>query len=147
MHNRASLTGGKRELFTIHCIGLFPLLCFESTVVLCVLNRFGQFVAATLPIFPGANEKNLSLVEATPSTSIVSCEQGEGDEKGDRDSDSASSIVLRNRCLQLLHSLLFTSRSTVSLGYVELLFVNKNCVNFFSIVIRLNSLTLCIRLS
>jgi len=89
-------------------------------VISCVLRRFGQFVAATLPVFPGANEKNLTLLEAAPSASIVPCEQGEGgEEKGDRESDSASNIVLRNRCLQLLHSLLFTPRNTVSLGYVK----------------------------
>jgi len=102
-----------------------------------VLNRFGQFVAATLPIFPGANEKNLALLEAAPITSNVPCEQGEGGEKADRDSDSASNIVLRNRCLQLLHSLLFTPPNTVSLGYVELLFFLIKTV--FSIIIRLNS--------
>jgi hypothetical protein len=99
--------------------------------VLHVLNRFGQFVAATLPIFPGANEKNLALLEAAHSTSTMPWEQGEGDEKGDRDSDSASNIVLRNRCLQLLHSLLFTPRNTVSLGYVELLFMNKNSFQLY----------------
>jgi len=82
-------------------------------------------VAATLPIFSGANEKNLALLEAAPITSTLPCELGEG-EKADRDSDSASNIVLRNRCLQLLHSLLFTPPNTVSLGYVELLFLNKN---------------------
>lgn len=92
-------------------------------------------MAATLPIFSGANEKNLALLEVAPSTSIVPCEPGEGgEEKGDRESDSASNIVLRNRCLQLLHSLLFTPRNTVSSGYVELLFMNKDCFNSSSII-------------
>lgn len=90
-----------------------------------VLCRFGQFVVATLPIFPGCSEKNLALLEAAPSSSITPCEHGEGgEEKGDKESDSASNIVLRNRCLQLLHSLLFTPRNTVSLGYVELFPIN-----------------------
>jgi hypothetical protein len=77
-------------------------------------------VAAALPIFPGSNEKNLALLEAAPSASIQPCEHGDGgEERGDREGDFASNIVLRNRCLQLLHSLLFTPRNTVSLGYVE----------------------------
>jgi hypothetical protein len=108
------------------------LLFYEHALVLHVLNRFGQFVAATLPVFPGANEKNLALLEAVPSTSTMPFEHGEGGEKADRDSDSASNIVLRNRCLQLLHSLLFTPPNTVSLGYVELLFLNKNCFQHYN---------------
>jgi hypothetical protein len=93
----------------------------ESTVVSRVLCRFGQFVVATLPIFPGSSEKNLTLLEAAHSSSVIPCEHGEGgEEKGERESDSASNIILRNRCLQLLHSLLFTPRNAVSLGYVEL---------------------------
>lgn len=107
-------------------------------MALHVFNRFGQFVAATLPIFPGANEKNLVLLEAAHTTSTVPCEQGEGGEKADRDSDSSSNIVLRNRCLQLLHSLLFTPRNTVSLGYVDLSFVNKNCVQPYDQTEQLN---------
>jgi hypothetical protein len=72
-------------------------------------------VAAALPIFPGSNEKNLALLEVAPVSSSLPCERGEGGEEG----DCAANIVLRNRSLQLLHSLLFTPRNTVSLGYVE----------------------------
>jgi hypothetical protein len=92
--------------------------------------RFGQFVAAALPTFPGSNEKNLALVEVAPSSSIPPCERGEAGEE----SDCAANIVLRNRCLQLLHSLLFTPRNTVSLGYVAL-----NQTELFNlIVVKMN---------
>lgn len=57
---------------------------------------FGQFLAATLPV-PVTMEKNLSLREADADR------EGEGE-----------LILLRNRCLQLMHSLLFTPRNTVS---------------------------------
>lgn len=51
------------------------------------LFRFGQFIVATLPL---CSEKHLILRE------------GEGNKDGE-----GESILLRNRCLQLLHSLLF----------------------------------------
>jgi len=49
--------------------------------------RFGQFIVATLPLY---SEKHLILRE------------GEGSRDGE-----GESILLRNRCLHLLHSLLF----------------------------------------
>ncbi|KAJ9586850.1 hypothetical protein L9F63_019532, partial [Diploptera punctata] len=81
------------------------------------LLLFGQFVAATLPSYPNNNEKNLALVEAPPVYTVMSYDIGERSE--DTEVDMASNIVLRNRCLQLLHSLLFTPRNTVSLGFCE----------------------------
>lgn len=59
-----------------------------TTLVLSLVSlRFGQFIVATLPLCP---EKHLILRE------------GEGIKDGE-----GESILLRNRCLQLLHSLLF----------------------------------------
>lgn len=58
---------------------------------------FGQYIAATLPV-PLVNEKNLTLREGDSE------KEGEGEH-----------ILLRNRCLQLMHTLLFTPRNTVSL--------------------------------
>lgn len=56
-------------------------------IQLSVFRRFGQFIVATLPL---CSEKHLILRE------------GEGTKDGE-----GESILLRNRCLQLLHSLLF----------------------------------------
>ncbi|KAJ4438847.1 hypothetical protein ANN_14800 [Periplaneta americana] len=75
-----------------------------------------EFIAAT---FPNSSEKNLALLETAPSSSIMQSEQTEGEEKGERESDSGSNIVLRNRCLQLLHSLLFTARNHANQGFCD----------------------------
>lgn len=58
---------------------------------------FGQFIASTLPLSSVPSEKLLNLREGNV--------QKEGD---------GEHILLRNRCLSLVHSMLFTSRSTVS---------------------------------
>lgn len=68
------------------------ILIYLSNYIYCInclqlLFRFGQFIVATLPQCP---EKHLILRE------------GEGIKDGE-----GESILLRNRCLQLLHSLLF----------------------------------------
>lgn len=63
--------------------------------------RFGQFIVATLPL---SSEKSLVLREAEGG------KEGEGE-----------SILLRNRCLQLLHSLLFTN-SKINAGFVFVFF-------------------------
>lgn len=52
-----------------------------------IFHRFGQFIVATLP---QSSEKHLILRESEGN------KEGEGEH-----------ILLRNRCLQLLHSLLF----------------------------------------
>ncbi|KAB0793199.1 hypothetical protein PPYR_12819 [Photinus pyralis] len=58
---------------------------------------FGQFIAATLPVSSIPSEKTITLLE------------GDGEKEGE-----GEHIILRNRCLSLLHSMLFTSRNTVS---------------------------------
>lgn len=63
----------------------------------CDLLWFGQFIAATLPISSNPGEKNLKLREADNE------QEGEGEH-----------ILLRNRCLSLMHSMLFTNRNTIS---------------------------------
>lgn len=58
---------------------------------------FGQFIAATLPVSPLPSEKNINLCEGDLE------KEGEGEH-----------ILLRNRCLSLMHNLLFTSRNSVN---------------------------------
>lgn len=58
---------------------------------------FGQFIAATLPASSTPGEKNINLRETDNE------KEGEGEH-----------IILRNRCLSLMHSMLFTSRNSVS---------------------------------
>ncbi|CAH1175861.1 unnamed protein product [Phaedon cochleariae] len=60
------------------------------------LLLFGQFVASTLPSCSIENEKNLVLRE------------GDGDRDGE-----GENILLRNRCLGLLHSMIFSSRNHI----------------------------------
>ncbi|XP_044743172.1 WD repeat and FYVE domain-containing protein 3 isoform X2 [Chrysoperla carnea] len=63
---------------------------------------FGQYIAATLPS-NGVNEKGLVLREADEYGN-----NGEGEH-----------ILLRNRCLQLLHSMLWTPRGTLSMAVCD----------------------------
>ncbi|KAK9687952.1 FYVE zinc finger [Popillia japonica] len=58
---------------------------------------FGQFIAATLPVSALPTEKNINLCEGDLE------KEGEGEH-----------ILLRNRCLSLMHSLLFTNRNSVN---------------------------------
>ncbi|CAH0558995.1 unnamed protein product [Brassicogethes aeneus] len=60
------------------------------------LLLFGQFLVSTLPAASNINEKLLNLREGDSER------EGEGEH-----------ILLRNRCLQLLHSMVFSSRNTV----------------------------------
>ncbi|XP_063226772.1 WD repeat and FYVE domain-containing protein 3 isoform X2 [Bacillus rossius redtenbacheri] len=74
------------------------------------LLAFGQFVAATLPGQAGFSERLLVLQE------------GGVDQEADERSverECVAQIVLRNRCLQLLHSLLFTPKSSVCTAFCE----------------------------
>lgn len=57
---------------------------------------FGQFMVSTLPIASNINEKTLNLREGDSE------KEGEGE-----------NILLRNRCLQLLHSMVFSNRNVV----------------------------------
>lgn len=57
---------------------------------------FGQFISSTIPP-SNQTERDLSLRE------------GDGEKEGE-----GEQILLRNRCLQLLHGLLFTQRNTVN---------------------------------
>lgn len=63
-----------------------------------LIIRFGQFIVATLPL---TSERNLILRE------------GEGNKEGE-----GEIILLRNRCLQLLHSLLFNG-SKINSRYID----------------------------
>nr|CAD7266139.1 unnamed protein product [Timema shepardi] len=78
------------------------------------LLGFGQFVSATLPSQSASSEKQLDLQEV--ATSVANMEPCELDQEERGEKDVVGSIVLRNRCLQLLHSLLFTARNNVSAG-------------------------------
>lgn len=60
------------------------------------LLLFGQFIASTLPPSSTSSEKNLELRDAESE------KEGEGE-----------NILLRNRCLGLLHSLVFASRNQI----------------------------------
>ncbi|XP_074041175.1 WD repeat and FYVE domain containing 3 bchs isoform X2 [Leptinotarsa decemlineata] len=60
------------------------------------LLLFGQFISSTLPSCPLDNEKNRHF--------------GEGDMEKDEEGES---ILLRNRCLGLLHSMIFSSRNHI----------------------------------
>lgn len=73
------------------------------------LLHFGQLVTATLSS-PALDEKNLLLQETTP----VSWEQAQASGMENALRDPVSCVLLRNRCLQMLHSLLFTGRSAIN---------------------------------
>jgi len=72
------------------------------------LLHFGQFITAKLP--NGAdNEKNIDLKHLVSNKDFTIIDDSElGITNGIRN------IILRNRCLSLLHSLLFTIRNTVN---------------------------------
>ncbi|KAG8229679.1 hypothetical protein J437_LFUL010268 [Ladona fulva] len=94
------------------------------------LHVLGQFVAATLPPF-ALNEKQLILHEGVDMNKQVEV-FGSGESERDlsfpgglgdhgmvnRGGDQVSSILLRNRCLQLLHSLLFLGKK-VNVGFCD----------------------------
>lgn len=65
------------------------------------LLEFGQFVVSTLPA-TDSSEDGISVEE-------------------DKEGEAGKHIVLRNRCLQLLHSLLFTSKNSMNLPFCEIL--------------------------
>ncbi|XP_047001362.1 WD repeat and FYVE domain-containing protein 3 [Schistocerca americana] len=136
----------RANLRTVRDLGLVPRLLLVLPSVSCAPTRqvllqllgtllagtprhsdllgFGQFVAATLPTSPTADEKKITLQEGQNRQQPAIT----GDELslmavvpiyGEEESDMITGIVLRNRCLQLLHSLLFTPRSAVSTTFCE----------------------------
>ncbi|CAG9764999.1 unnamed protein product [Ceutorhynchus assimilis] len=64
------------------------------------LLLFGQFITSTLPHVQAHNEKNIVLMDGEPD-----CEQ----------------ILLRNRCLTVLHSLVFSTRNQVGEDIAKIL--------------------------
>lgn len=75
------------------------------------LLLFGQYIVSKLPLASAPSEKQLSLSTtiATPNSPKETTTVAEQSGK-----DAIRNIQLRNRCLQLLHTLLFTSRNTVN---------------------------------
>lgn len=65
----------------------------------CDLLWFGQFIASTLP----------TSAENIPSERDMTLREGDADHAGE-----GEHVLLRNRCLQLMHSLLFTPRGAVN---------------------------------
>lgn len=76
------------------------------------LLHFGQLMTATLSS-PAIDEKSLVLVEVAP----VSWEQGQVSTPENTLHDPVSCVLLRNRCLQMLHSLLFNARNTINQAF------------------------------
>lgn len=76
------------------------------------LLHFGQLVTATLSS-PTIDEKNVVLQEVTP----VSWEQVSTSGSENVLRDPITSVLLRNRCLQMTHSLLFTVKGTVNQSF------------------------------
>ncbi|RZF45662.1 hypothetical protein LSTR_LSTR010613 [Laodelphax striatellus] len=74
------------------------------------LLAFGQFVASTLPSSI-TNEKSIILQEQNQ------CKPAE--QEMEACDSTINSILLRNRCLQLLHGLLFTPRNAVNVQFCE----------------------------
>nr|XP_018916724.1 PREDICTED: WD repeat and FYVE domain-containing protein 3 [Bemisia tabaci] len=92
------------------------------------LLAFGQFIASSLSPSASTNEK-IYVLKETPSVRKQSCIEvcleienlslaTSMDEQMD-EKEVANCILLRNRCLQLLHSLLFTPKSTVNVSFCE----------------------------
>lgn len=72
------------------------------------LLHFGQFITAKLPPI-SENEKLINLSQFVANKDFTIIEDSEGGV-----TNIMRNIVLRNRCLSLLHSLLFTIRNTVN---------------------------------
>ncbi|XP_050700499.1 WD repeat and FYVE domain-containing protein 3-like isoform X2 [Eriocheir sinensis] len=70
------------------------------------LLSFGQFIVSTLPIV-SISEKHIELKTS-------------GEENGDTSCQSVRNILLRNKCLEIIHSLLYNSnKNTIHLGFCE----------------------------
>uniref|UniRef100_A0A1B6CRC4 Uncharacterized protein n=1 Tax=Clastoptera arizonana TaxID=38151 RepID=A0A1B6CRC4_9HEMI len=78
------------------------------------LLSFGQFITATITN-SSTNEKCILLQESpTSRTSSI-----DNPSNIDWKIDSVSCILIRNRCLQLFHGLLFTPRNSVNIAFCE----------------------------
>ena len=83
---------------------------------------FGQFIASKLPFttISSESEKNIDLTKVFKETNMLGQEQQQQHQNDDQQQDIQreqkviKAIILRNRCLALLHSLLFTQRNTVN---------------------------------
>lgn len=71
----------------------------------CDLLLFGQFIAAKLPLITNNSEKTIDLSKYKMT---------EDDCDSQKENVIIKNIFLRNRCLGLFHSLLFTARNTVN---------------------------------
>ncbi|KAG7173359.1 WD repeat and FYVE domain-containing protein 3-like [Homarus americanus] len=71
---------------------------------------FGQFIVSTLPIL-SISEKHIE---------IKTCGDEKGMENGDYTIMSVRSVLLRNKCLEIVHTLLYNSnKNTIHLGFCE----------------------------
>lgn len=71
------------------------------------LLHFGQFITAKLPL-SGENEKMFDLAHIVSNKDFTLIDDSSST------SNTVRNIILRNRCLSLLHSLLFTIKNTVN---------------------------------
>ncbi|XP_073985786.1 WD repeat and FYVE domain containing 3 bchs [Rhodnius prolixus] len=87
------------------------------------LLAFGQFIVSTLPGSGGGGVNNATMVnerQVPLQEPVIRSSQNSFDHiEVEGVTDSATFIILRNRCLQLLHSLLFTSRNNVNTNFCE----------------------------
>lgn len=72
------------------------------------LLHFGQFITAKLPL-SGDNEKAIDLSHLVSNKDFTIIDDFEANI-----TNAVRNIILRNRCLSLLHSLLFTMKNTVN---------------------------------
>lgn len=103
-------SGTTRDLI-LTLLGALLLAQPHPNDILC----FGQFIISTLPCTPGALERQISLQEVVP---VRNDGQLTFEELADSE-ESMNAILLRNRCLQLFHSLLFTPGKTVNTSFCE----------------------------
>ncbi|KAL1139731.1 hypothetical protein AAG570_006709 [Ranatra chinensis] len=78
---------------------------------------FGQFIVSTITCSSNISEKSVILnPDAVPLNVAVSFDQSDD---ANNTADLINNICLRNRCLQLLHGLLFTPRNSVNTSFCE----------------------------
>ncbi|KAK9506435.1 hypothetical protein O3M35_008377 [Rhynocoris fuscipes] len=85
------------------------------------LLAFGQFIVSTLPCSGSSNSLTITSERQVPLQEPASRSSQTSFDHTDMEGacDSATYIILRNRCLQLLHSLLFTPRNNVNTNFCE----------------------------
>lgn len=89
-------------------------LPFFNHSLLFVFSSFGQYIVYTLNT--GLNtESNLKVEEFESRTKTMDgCNELTNEEK------TICVILLRNRCLQLMHCLLFTNKNLICTGYLSI---------------------------